>query len=709
MKKHVVELIAAVSVVAVFAQAQSADNTPEPNALSCVVSGDGTHADFTFAPGAEARTLLVGYGPKDCKSDLSGWEFTEEIAAVPANTGSLSGIALPGTFDVENHCLRAYLLAACDAGSYAKPEHLIAQWDGIENDGFGVHSESAAYPIDLRGNLIPDVIGGSIAVNADSFVLGGGYMKFNAADIIGAINAGAATVELVLGHTGSVRSNGGVFCAGGGTRALWAYQDTKNTIGSATYHGRISGDFVVYERSADSAGSVQTYSFALGENSAASYLMLDGVKLNRTESWTGGSRDAAGVPAQLTRHSTDCEDNELYIGLLPGTWNIKPIVNVHSIRVYDCVLTEQEIARNTAIDGARFRGDIMVDVMSEACGTNRPLHVGKVTRSEQRPVSAELSFPIAYCPRELHIVYDRADRGTSADDWADIEFVTNIAPDCVSCTVEIPASVVESADGHGGFRFVLRNAVGTLDYVRQDHLIAQWDGVENKDFGIHDSNVSYPVELRQKRSAALVGNAFPIHDNSFDFGSGSIRFSAPDVIQAINEGHATLEIVTEKNGSYLHNGGFFGIGPNKTRCFWLYQQSAAFANACSYHGVSSHYDNIGFNDDGITTLSFPCGTGASMNWYANGIARTPVFRNGNSDCQTSEYCYIGSLGNGDNLENYRAHARVYSVRIYDVELTAEEIVANKGIDDVRFRGVFGGYECSQYTPFIPCGMTIIVK
>ena len=78
-------------------------------------------------------------------------------------------------------------------------------------------------------------------------------------------------------------------------------------------------------------------SFVLGADANA-HLYVDGV-------------EARGVQ----RFTTDCTDAVCRIGSLGGSWtNIKPSADVFSIRVYNRLLTVDEIAANRAVDGLRF-------------------------------------------------------------------------------------------------------------------------------------------------------------------------------------------------------------------------------------------------------------------------------------------------------------------------------------------------------------------
>ena len=217
----------------------------------------------------------------------------------------------------------------------------------------------------------------------------------------------------------------------------------------------------------------------------------------------------------------------------------------------------------------------------------------------------------------------------------------------------------------------------SLSYV-QEGLIAQWDGIENAGRGQHDPNAAYPVELVSGIEQTLTGT-MPAHDSWFELGSGYLHFTSASISNALNEGHATIELVIAKNGSYVHNGGFIGFG-GTTRGFWAYQQGTLLT-AYSYHArASGEYQNINYNADGTNTVYFLLGgaNGSASSYGANGARINNVTRF-STDCDDD--CYIGALS---ALPDTRPTAQVFSIRVYNRILTEEELRRNSRIDKDRF-------------------------
>lgn len=215
-------------------------------------------------------------------------------------------------------------------------------------------------------------------------------------------------------------------------------------------------------------------------------------------------------------------------------------------------------------------------------------------------------------------------------------------------------------------------------YVK-DSLIAMWDGEWNSSIGVHDPNAQYPSEIVGNVQQQLVGQ-IAAGKNYFILGNGYLKFTSEAIANAINEGHATIEIVTEKNGSYVQNGGFIALG-NSTRGFWAYQQTVAFLNAISYHSkVSGEYDDIGFNASGLNTVSFMLSNQPTSEVHCNGKLFS-TFKRYSTDCDST--CYIGTIA-GSWL-GIKANAKVYSIRVYDRILSSNEILKNCAVDAIRFK------------------------
>ncbi|MBR4170323.1 MAG: hypothetical protein IKR48_01580 [Kiritimatiellae bacterium] len=229
------------------------------------------------------------------------------------------------------------------------------------------------------------------------------------------------------------------------------------------------------------------------------------------------------------------------------------------------------------------------------------------------------------------------------------------------------------------FQPIDANDTTAQSYV-QDGLIAQWDGIENAGYGLHDANATKPIELVSGIATELLGGTIPADEKSFTLGNGYLKFNSPEILSAINEGRLTIEIALSKNGAYVHNGGVIAFGLNATRGFWLYQQNDSFCNGCSYHANSGQYSNIFYNLDGTNTLSFALSAGGTNHWYISGAPAPTTISRYATDVAEGSDGYIGLLPG----YNVKPNARVFAIRIYGRTLTEKEIAKNAAIDRRRF-------------------------
>lgn len=671
------------------------------------LAADGATADFTFPSAPVERTLLVAFGTTDGGEDRTAWDHVAEVATVPTNTTQLTGVVLPDGVRAASIVRALLSVTAPTARSYVRGSHLIAQWDGIENAGFGQHDAGRAYPVDLRGGLVPEVTG-TLPATDDCFKFGSGYMKFDAPAIIQSINFGHTTVELVLRNGGAgINNNGGYFCAGNGSRAFWTYQQGSAMQGDISYRAAISGNASDYADSMPAVGGWRTYSYVLAECRNDSFVARNGELLGHR----GNPNET-----RLDCYSTFCTDNELYLGFLPNKWSVMAKADVLSIRVYDCLLTREEIAQNVRVDKARFDANASVYIPSAPCYPSVPFTVGKVVKTGSVPTGVTVSFAGSNEPRDLYLVYGAKDAGEQTAGWAAVEHVAVIPSGVVSADVTFPPAAQEFLASKGGFRFLLRPRPTARSYVQDEHLIMQWDGEENAGFGVHDPAAKFPVELRGGVDQEVFNGAFPVEDKAFKMGTAHTSFKAQKFIKAVNAGHTTVEIVLAKDGDNCkHNGGFISIGYG-TRTFWIYQQvinnNTLLINTVSSHapGSAPNFYDIHFSDDGTNTVSFVCETTTwpvDTPWYVNGTQKG-IYKNFSADGDPNDMCYLGVLGGGYLPQNYRPFAHVYSVRLYDCALTVDELAENSRIDGLRFRNAFTDCSYSDYVPTLQ-GLVLTIR
>lgn len=213
---------------------------------------------------------------------------------------------------------------------------LIAQWDGIENAGFGAHDANATTWKDLTGNHVLSYdFTPSFTDNA--FELPGtdkvAYCESNLWR--DAVNVNQCTVEMCFkGY--SVGGNNSIIALSRGKssgleRAWWQW-------GNVAFGYRIS------------TGSTWSNDTLLPRGET------DDVSLSfpLADMYMNGTRVMTGSPGTL-----NIQSNTLVIGRIgafKSTINgfVSMRADIHSIRIYNKVLTADEIAANYAVDKARF-------------------------------------------------------------------------------------------------------------------------------------------------------------------------------------------------------------------------------------------------------------------------------------------------------------------------------------------------------------------
>jgi len=224
---------------------------------------------------------------------------------------------------------------------------LIAMWDGVDNQGTGVHSASATNWVDVTGRHAPMKFEATPAVNANSYDLsaGGGWIT-DAADIAHAIKTGDATIEVVC-EVSELVADGTVFALvdGNACRIAWARSGDGSygclgVVGSVDYRS-----WTAYEPfpNLDTATNVRTtYSFDYATD--ASRIHKNG---------------AAAVAASVVCRNEVVDEFSAYFSLgrrisLLGKSAALSKIKIYSVRVYNRRLTDAEREANHAADVERF-------------------------------------------------------------------------------------------------------------------------------------------------------------------------------------------------------------------------------------------------------------------------------------------------------------------------------------------------------------------
>lgn len=221
-------------------------------------------------------------------------------------------------------------------------EGLIAQWDGVENAGFGKHSDSPKTWKDLTGNHVATP-SGSPVFKEDCVYFDGDTSKladvgdpqtsnakltFNSPLIKDATNANEITVEVVFKPIRQTYSsiNGGYIGFCNNVRTAWFWSSYNYAVSAYSY--KTDDNLSVNLKWDDYNNKKMSVVLRKGD------FILNGATI--------ANLDGGGVVTDDTCH----------IGYIQGYQHGR--AEIYAIRVYNRILTDAEIAHNYAVDKERF-------------------------------------------------------------------------------------------------------------------------------------------------------------------------------------------------------------------------------------------------------------------------------------------------------------------------------------------------------------------
>lgn len=329
-------------------------------AADVTVALDSSSANLAFSASPSPRDLYFVWGASDAGRTTNGWANVQACGQIAAGDTARNGVALPSGYVPSTHAARFVLIDRFDSASYVA-EGLVAQWDGIENAGRGVHDASATTWKDLVGSH-------DITSDQLSFTASCGHFDHSKRVTIPFAEISAAsekTAEIVVRTDTSFKL----------ADNLNARSDLINLCGDGLVSFRGDGYNVIaifvnpttraafYVANTDSPYdkqssmlSDQTYSGVYRTDVNASDLRINGDLFVRgTSSY------------KYTTTSGFSHAETLTLGLGRGpTW-------YSSVRIYNRALTESERRHNARVDAVRFRGAEPPQAVSALLGTTPTL------------------------------------------------------------------------------------------------------------------------------------------------------------------------------------------------------------------------------------------------------------------------------------------------------------------------------------------------
>ncbi len=679
--------------------------TAPASEVSMKIEADGATADFTFKANASSRELLLGYGTTDAGTDTNAWAHVVKLADVQAGATSLANVALPAGCGTTWNVARAFLPREVTSLDYVQ-RGLILQYDAKENAGRGLHDAAPSVWKDLVGtNDLPLISEDAVAAD---------YVQIatNAHATAGGIIPSYKRLffeayywfENLIPWSGYMNQN----------KYLGPLVEVPN-VGVMGYWGTYNSYLTVTPKSAD--GTTRGYRQVWKDG------WCPGDFRRQWRSWSAWMAPTASVSTEYA-HYLNGKAIGRNSGAAVGEWTAErpaglnlqisggapngcgTVNRFRSVRIYDRQLTADEVACNRMVDLVRYEGGVF---SSEPVYAPAPLVVERTSTVVGGSVSADITFGASSSARRLYVAYARTDEGTATNLYNGCDYVCDIAAGATSATVTFPASASGYLAARGGYRLALEKPATAEDYVA-DGLIVQYDAKENAGRGLHDAASSawknlvgtndLPLVAADSVEADAILVSAGAHNTAGDI-VGSYKplmFEAYSQIAAFTVNQAYLPLVE------IPNVGLIGFR-NQQSAFFIRcaaNQAATTRNSgqCYTDGYWN-YDEL-YRTGKYRTMSayLKSGTvGTGRNCYANG-SKIPFkwYPNTNTDTMPSELnLVVGASG----ISN-----RFRSIRIYDRELTADEVAFNRKVDVARYEG--GVSPIFEWSDFVKIGRATIL-
>lgn len=225
-----------------------------------------------------------------------------------------------------------------------------------------------------------------------------------------------------------------------------------------------------------------------------------------------------------------------------------------------------------------------------------------------------------------------------------------------------PAAVVKGMLGAAGERYTIADE-SDFPYVTNG-LIAMYDGEWNAGGGIHSEYITSVVDIAGRNKLEIVGSVYA-ESNRFHFDGGYASIIKTGIIAK------QVEIVFENLGGERFVYDIGGIGGRQACIVRSTQRVFSIGNP-----GSTDSQIITYNGDRIECYSF---SRENQLLYQNGIPISSTLGATYSTKVNGIYLGVRST----NL-SWIKKMYLYSVRVYDRNLTDQEVAANYLVDKARF-------------------------
>ena len=673
------------------------------SAIEVTVQGDGRKAKVTFPAADVARNIYVATATNDCGREKAAWPSVSLAATVPAGATEAK-VAVPEGAGTTWAALRFFISTPATSASYVT-EGLVLQYDGVDNsvvDGVRTHLDSPTVLANLTGNGKDIPKPSFLDIEANAFY--SNALKDNRPSVLcnnipflptvpQELTAELVSQRLDWKYTDNYNSTqGGIRTPLGGI----CYQLNEDNCfafycyGYSSGHGRNGICYWKYKPSSLKVTDSHTHSVRACASSASCF--FDGSYLTTTEKYGFGVNGGPLTEAWFDNSSSQTVGTDItFFG------NSRADVRVFTMRLYNRKLARAEVARNAAVDAARFKG-------AEICAASEA-----VTWCAANPVMSGADATVSVVParvaRDLYVAWDAEDRGAAMTNWTSSAKVGTIPANVSSAVVRLPTM----AKPRTVVRLFIEKACDSSAYVKTG-LILQLDGVDNAVDGsgvpYHDAdartwkdlsgNVADPIPLPEW----VTVEADAVYSQSATDHAATV-FAVPGV-STEDSPVLTVESVSQRGIWRLTDSmGNLQATIWTGRGYFSYRLSEGVAFQCH-----KNYGTLG-----VLTLDNVDPTNVHSHALTLGHEEHALWIDGERKSLSGlewDGWTTSPTASGDckMFSNPRADIRMKSIRIYSRGLTDDEIRQNAAIDAVRFQGAQAPLVASS--PFEPRGGMIIM-
>ena len=326
---------------------------------------------------------------------------------------------------------------------------------------------------------------------------------------------------------------------------------------------------------------------------------------------------------------------------------------------------------------------VLAAVMTAAVSMAATITVDQVRQRYPWNGKVDIDYTVTYAAGEDPIDPNLACVDVQAIDETVTPFVTNF------CWTLIPARPSVAAGKHrmtwdaaadgcktdsDNLRIKMTIETAPDDYVRSG-LIGYWDGINNAGTGTHDATATVWKDLAGTCDMTLTANG------SWNTGHNGLVVNGRSAVAAKTvSNYKTIEVVykmTQKDGSILLSTGTknrYVLFDTNGTCEYFDGEKETLMIPRTFDASAIRASAAVYNDAGNAVGSV----------YAEGIQEKNDIKHTNTWGTYENVLQLGSRS--ANAGDWKWYGEVYSVRLYDRALTAQELAYNHRRDLVRFYG-----------------------